>query len=147
MIRTIVTLYLALCLSVASAEPQRDIVLARPSESSPTTLPLQGGVAVIECDREAILNFYCLRADMAQERAILSEFSDGILRQGWTMLGEDTEARPFTYIFQRPQPGVDCPLLIMITSNTSTQGTRPPLPAGVVEIQLAQTADITCLFD
>ncbi|UPT63087.1 MAG: hypothetical protein M0D54_00460 [Hyphomonadaceae bacterium JAD_PAG50586_4] len=147
MIRTLAAFYLALCFGVASAEPARDLVLARPNDPSPTTLPLHDGVAIIECDREAILNFYCLRADIAQERAILSDFSDGILRQGWTMLGEDTETRPFTYIFQRPQPGVDCPLLIMITSNTSTQGTRPPLPAGVVEVQLAQTADITCLFD
>jgi hypothetical protein len=145
--RALATIVLAMCLGAAHADTQRELTLARPGQSSPTILTLSIDATLVECDREAILNFYCLRADASSEAAILSEFSASIERQGWALLGADTENRPITYIFTRPQPGAECPLLIMITSATSTQGSRPPLTAGTIEIQLAQTVDMTCLFD
>lgn len=138
---------LSLCVGLAHAESRRDLVLDTPGDPSPVRLPLRPGVTVVECGGEAILNFYCLRTTGQQEAAVLSEFSAEILAQGWEMLGQDTKSRPFTYMFQRPPQGAECPLLIMFTSDTRTQSIRPPLAAGEIEIQLAKTADIRCIFN
>jgi hypothetical protein len=149
MTRSILAALLSLCVlaGVARAETVPDLVLARPGDPSPVILPLPAGVTIVECGGEAILNFYCLRTQVAREAAVLSQFSDGILRQGWEVLGEDSENRPFTSIFQRPVQGNECPLLIMFTSDTKAQPMRPPLAPGEVEIQLAKTADIRCIFN
>jgi hypothetical protein len=129
------------------AEPSPELTLVRPGDTAATVLLLPAGATLIACGAASILNFYCLRADALSETAILASLREGIVRQGWTVLGADTTNRPYTYIFKRPQMGAPCPLLIMITSATSTQSPRPPLPAEMIEIQLAQTVDMTCLFD
>lgn len=134
-------------IGATQAEPSPELTLIRPGDPEATVLLLPAGATIIECSQESILNFYCLRADALSEAAILASLAEGIVRQGWTVLGADTTNRPYTYIFRRPQMGAPCPLLIMITSATSTQSPRPTLPAEMIEIQLAQTVDMTCLFD
>lgn len=147
MIRLVLAALLTLCAGAAHAEPRRDLILDRPGDPSPVVLPLPTGVTIVACGGEAILNFYCLRTAADNEAAVLSELSTGILAQGWGSMGQDTKSRPFTYIFERAQRGAGCPLLIMITSDTKTQPGRPALAEGSVEIQLAKTADIRCVFD
>lgn len=146
MIRSCLSLFAVFFFGVAHAEPQQ-LHLSRPGETAPVTLPLPAGATIVACGGEALLNFYCLRTPEAQESQILSELSAGIRAHGYKTLGEDTTNRPITSIFERPQPGVACPLLVMITSDTKTQPGRPPLAPGTIEIQLAKTADIRCFFD
>lgn len=145
--RLLAAALLATSLTSAHADGPHELTLARHGESVATRLPLPETATIITCDREAILNFYCLRAAVADEASILNGFVSAIEQQGWGKMGADTANRPFTYIYRRPQPGVACPLLIMITSTTTTQGTRPPLQPGTIEIQIAQTIDATCMFD
>jgi len=146
MIRLLSAFLLVLCMSVAHAEPQQNLVLDRPGDPSPVILPLPAHARITDCAGEAILNFYCLRTGAAHEADVLSNISDGILARGWSILGEDRKSRPFTFIFDRPAPGVACPLLIMMTSNTQTQPGRPVLGEGEIEIQLTKTVDVRCVF-
>jgi hypothetical protein len=146
MIRLALAALFTLCAGSAYAEPRRTLVLDG-GDGAPVTLPLPAEVTIVECGGEAILNFYCLRTEGAREAAVLSELSAGIVAHGWAMLGEGkTTTRPYTYAFERPRRGSECPLLFMITSDTRTQPGRPSLAAGSVEIQLAKTADIRCIF-
>lgn len=144
--RRLASLFAALFFSPTLAAAETELRFSRPGETQVTTTMLPGGADVITCDREAILNFYCLRADLNREASVLDAISTSLQHQGWAVLGADTKSRPFTFIFTRPQAGTECPFLIMMTSADTTLPERPALETGMVEIQIAQTVDVTCLF-
>ena len=136
----------ALCFAPTLAAAETELRFSRPGETQATTTTLPDGAEIITCDREAILNFYCIRTDIDRDAAVLDAISTSLQHQGWSVLGADTDNRPFTFIFIRSQAETACPLLIMMTSADTTLPGRPPLEAGMVEIQIAQTVDVTCLF-
>lgn len=144
--RRLASLLAALFFAPTLAAAETELRFSRPGETQVTTTTLPDGAEIITCDREAILDFYCLRTDINRETGALDAISASLLHQGWAVLGADTDSRPFTFIFTRPQAGTACPFLIMMTSADTTLPGRPALEAGMVEIQIAQTVDVTCLF-
>ncbi len=143
----IISLVLAAAAPLAAAEA-RLLTLDRPGDATPpVVLPVPDTVSIVACDQFEILNFYCLRTAGDHEIDVLSTLSTGILAQGWTAIGSgDSQEKPLTRFFRAPPTRGECPGLIMIVSGAST-GAGGRLPDGVVEIRIAQTVDIMCLFD
>jgi hypothetical protein len=146
----IVAVWLTLLAAAGSAlaeSGELKIVLQAGDETRAFALPLPEGATVSPCGVEAIMNLHCLRAESAREDAVLKELSGAILSHGWVLEGEDRESRPYTLAFRQAKPEGACPHLIILTSAVEVTPSRPPLPAGMVEVTLAKTFDPACAFD
>jgi hypothetical protein len=141
-------LTLATAAGAAVAAPaELKIVLQSGDETRAIEVPLPEGATVSPCGVEAIMNLHCLRAESAREDAVLRELSGAIISNGWVLEGEDRKSRPYTLAFRQAKPEGACPHLIILTSAVEVTPSRPPLPAGMVEVTLAKTFDPACAFE
>ena len=134
--------------SLAYADPEPlKIVLGTGASLHEFVIPRPEGVMSLPCEREAILNLHCLRADGIREGAILDSLSTSILANGWTAAGDDRTSRPHLMAFRQANNDNACDHMLLITSATTATAPRPPLAQGQVEIMIAKTLDATCLFE